>query len=206
MTEEKAKEEIQETKTIVRRSRIPKRKIPSKKGTRPYRLPNNKNGRPEAYCQAIGDYICREITKGRTLTSICKEDKMPTIPTVYSWLSVLNKNYKPDFFKSYSLAKEIQMDVMADQLCEIADDAINDYMEKMRKDGTVEEVFNAEHVQRSRLRVDVRKWLMSKVAPKKYGDKIQLTGKDDKPLIPTEIILDFTVDDGNSTKDFDNKT
>ncbi len=41
---------------------------------------------------------------------------------------------------------------------------------------------NGEHVQRSRLRVDTRKWILSKLAPKRYGDKLQHTGDGGGPI------------------------
>jgi hypothetical protein len=46
----------------------------------------------------------------------------------------------------------------------------------------VETVLDHEHVQRSRLRVDARKWLLSKLLPKQYGDRVEVTGKDGGPL------------------------
>jgi hypothetical protein len=62
---------------------------------------------------------------------------------------------------------------MADELLEISDDASNDWMARRAKSGDIESVPDNEAVQRSRLRVDTRKWLMGKLKPKKYGDKIQ---------------------------------
>ena len=37
-------------------------------------------------------------------------------------------------------------------------------------------------VQRNKLRVDARKWVLSKLAPKKYGDKLELSGDKNAPL------------------------
>ncbi len=60
---------------------------------------------------------------------------------------------------------------MAEEIVEIADDGRNDWMEVMSKDGeSIGWRLNGEAVQRSRLRVDARKWLMSKLLPKKYGE------------------------------------
>jgi Bacteriophage Sf6, terminase small subunit-like len=42
------------------------------------------------------------------------------------------------------------------------------------KDGSTYTALDAEHVQRSRLRVEARKWLLSKALPKVYGDKLDL--------------------------------
>jgi hypothetical protein len=62
----------------------------------------------------------------------------------------------------------MQMELMATEILDIADDGSNDTYET--DDG---EKVNQDHINRSRLRVDTRKWLMSKLAPKKYGEKVQ---------------------------------
>lgn len=73
---------------------------------------------------------------------------------------------------------------MAEDIMDISDDGSNDWMERNYGD-KVEWITNGEALQRSRLRVDTRKWLMSKLAAKKYGDKLDMTtnGKD----LPTPI-------------------
>ena len=74
---------------------------------------------------------------------------------------------------------------MAEDILDIADDGTNDWMEKQDSEGSAAGwSFNGEHVQRSKLRVDARKWLMSKMKPKKYGEKVsqEITGKDGGPI------------------------
>jgi hypothetical protein len=69
-------------------------------------------------------------------------------------------------------AREEQADYFAEEILEIADDATNDWMERRDREGNnIGWQENGEAMQRSRLRVDARKWLMSKMAPKKYGEK-----------------------------------
>lgn len=75
------------------------------------------------------------------------------------------------FRDQYAIAREDMLEYWSDEIIEIADDGSNDYIESTGKDGSTEEVLNSEHITRSRLRVDTRKWLMSKLAPKKYGDR-----------------------------------
>lgn len=79
-----------------------------------------------------------------------------------------------DFREQYMRARETQADVLAEEIVEIADDGRNDWMEINDPDNPGYK-FNGEHSARSRLRVDARKWFASKVAPKKYGDKIEAT-------------------------------
>jgi hypothetical protein len=60
-------------------------------------------------------------------------------------------------------------------MLDIADDGTNDFITKTSSDGTEFEVVNTEHIQRSKLRIDTRKWNLSKMQPKKYGEKLDLT-------------------------------
>lgn len=79
------------------------------------------------------------------------------------------------FVAQYARARERMIDAVAEDILEIADDGSNDYMERFDKDGESLGYFlNGEHVQRSRLRVDSRKWLLSKLRPGQYGDKLDL--------------------------------
>jgi hypothetical protein len=124
--------------------------------------------RPE-YSEDIAARICAELVEGKSLRSICEADDMPSASTVFKWLSIF-----PAFAEQYARAREAQMEAMADEIVDIADDGTNDYKTKTNGDGSTHEAFDSEHVQRSKLRVDTRKWLMSKLAPKKYGEKLDL--------------------------------
>jgi hypothetical protein len=74
----------------------------------------------------------------------------------------------------YGKAREIQAAGFADEIMAIADDGSNDTYEKDLGDGKSVEVTNTDVIQRSRLRVDTRKWVLSKVLPKIYGEKLDL--------------------------------
>jgi hypothetical protein len=140
------------------------------------------SGRPSDFTQEIADKICVQLASGMSLREIADADDMPAQSTIYLWLQ-----RHAEFSEQYARAREAQAEHWAEEILEIADDGSNDWMERRNRDGSSQEVINAEHVTRSRLRVDSRKWLMSKLAPKKYGDKIDLahTGKDGGPLVIT---------------------
>jgi hypothetical protein len=125
--------------------------------------------RPSEYSEGVAARICEELIEGKSLRKICKADDMPAASTVFLWLSRV-----PAFSEQYTRAREAQAEALAEDTLEIADDGTNDYITKQKADGSTEEVLNSEHIQRSKLRVDTRKWLMSKLAPKKYGDKLDL--------------------------------
>jgi hypothetical protein len=81
-----------------------------------------------------------------------------------------------------SRAREIGYFILADEIMEIADDATNDYTTRAKEEGA-EVVVNHDHISRSKLRVDTRKWMLSKMLPKVYGDKVAVGGDADAPPI-----------------------
>jgi hypothetical protein len=125
-------------------------------------------GRPTLYTQELATLICSEIAAGEKVTDICQADSMPSPRSVYQWLAKY-----PEFSQQYAQAQADRTHAMAEDILAIADDGTNDWMERNHGDDE-SWVTNGEALQRSRLRVDTRKWLMSKMAPKKYGDKQQV--------------------------------
>lgn len=136
-------------------------------------------GRPSEYTQEIADKICEQLAIGTSLRTVCLADEMPAIRTVFNWF----RTY-PDFLQQYARAKEESADAMSEEILDIADDGSNDLM-TIQKGNVEYEVENKEVVNRSRLRVDTRKWIMSKMKPKKYGDKLDLTS--DGKALPAPI-------------------
>lgn len=132
-------------------------------------------GRPSSYTEEVAAEICARVAEGNSLRSVCQAEDMPAASTVFLWLSK-----HPAFSEQYRVAREALTETMAEDLLEIADDGRNDWVEA--NGGGVE--YNGDHVQRSKLRVHARMWLMGKLAPKKYGDVQQHkhTGADDGPI------------------------
>ena len=93
---------------------------------------------------------------------------MPHLATVMRWLGA-NKEFR----EQYARARELQAEFIFDQMAEIADDGTNDWMASNAPDCEGYK-FNSEHVSRSKLRIDTRKWMLAKMAPRKYGDKQQI--------------------------------
>ena len=89
-------------------------------------------GRPSEFNQSIANTICTRLIHGESLRSICRDDDMPDVSTVYYWIH----DY-PEFSKQYDKAKMEQIDTFADEIIEIADDSTNDFYEKKLKSGDV---------------------------------------------------------------------
>lgn len=127
-------------------------------------------GRPSDYSTETTAIICARLADGESLRSICRDAEMPDLVTVYRWIGKY-----PEFSQQYARAREDQADTLAEQIIDIADNVENDTNE----DGSV----NQDNIQRARLRVDARKWVASKLKPKKYGDRQEIVGDADKPII-----------------------
>lgn len=140
-------------------------------------------GRPSGFNDDIAAEICGRLADGQSLRTICRDEHMPDASTVFRWLKS-----NDDFRQQYAHARELQAEAFAEDILEIADDGANDWMERTGKDGeSVGWMLNGEHVQRSRLRIDARKWLASKLAPKKYGDKVEVGGPGEGGAIVHEV-------------------
>jgi hypothetical protein len=113
--------------------------------------------------------ICERIANGESLRGICAGEGMPSAPLVMKWLA---NDEDGALREQYARAREAQADHIFDEILEIADDGKNDWMEKNGEE-SVGYALNGEHVQRSKLRIDARKWMAGKMRPKVYGDKIQ---------------------------------
>lgn len=122
-------------------------------------------GRPSGFTQETADRLCEELAMGKSLRTICAAEDMPAVRTVFYWL----RTY-PEFLQQYTRAKEEAADAFVDEMLDISDNASNDWMEVHDKDNPGYRL-NGEAINRSRLRVDTRKWIAAKLKPKKYGER-----------------------------------
>lgn len=121
------------------------------------------------YSQTTGDLICLRMAEGETLRQICRDAAMPARSTVYRWLNKI-----PAFSDQYARARELLVEAWADEIIDIADDGTTDYVTRKGRNGAEYEAVDQEHIQRSRLRVDARRWLLSKLNPGQYGDHMEV--------------------------------
>ncbi len=114
--------------------------------------PKGSIGRPSLFTDELAAEICERIAAGETMTAIAREPHMPTRETVRVW-----RREREAFSAAFARARIDGMEAMADDIVSISDDVDGD-------------------PQRDRLRIDTRKFLMSKIAPHIYGDKIEHSG------------------------------
>jgi hypothetical protein len=133
-------------------------------------------GRPSSYTDERAAEICGRLAAGESLNRMCKDDHMPDIVTVYRWLTA-----NEQFRKNYALAREDQAETHADLIQDIADEPPPNDMNGKTDNGWVTWQKN---------RIDARKWVASKLKPKRYGDKIDVTS--DGKQVGLAIAIDLS--------------
>lgn len=122
-------------------------------------------GRPTIYSSELANKICEIIATHpfgiRKLCSMFSE--FPEYTTIFAW-----KHKFDEFSNLYTKAKQSQVELLVDETLDIADETSNDTI--INASGN--EVCNSEYVNRSRLRIETRKWIACKLAPKIYGDRV----------------------------------
>jgi hypothetical protein len=141
------------------------------------------------YTPEMGDLICERIAEGQSLRQIALHDGMPTGSTMMRWAALGDtgdERYR-EFSEQYVRAMCARADYMGEQIIDIADDASHDVF--IDDDGN--ERVNFDNIQRAKLRIETRKWLMAKMKSKKYGDKItnEHTGANGGPIQTQDVTL-----------------
>jgi hypothetical protein len=135
-------------------------------------LERQNGGRPTSYNDEAAVFICTQIANGSSLKTALQtpglEGLLPSMATWFRWLE--DKNI-PQLRELYETARKARAGLLVEEIIDIADDATNDYMDQKQADGSFIPVVDKEHIQRSRLRVDARKWTASKLL-KEYSDSL----------------------------------
>jgi hypothetical protein len=165
--------------------------------------------RPTIFSEALADEICERLVAGESLRKICKRSSMPAVSTVCRWLAE-----RAPFQEQYARARELQADTLADEVLYIADTPRLGIIANRKfltlegdvgdgasggdgdSDDEAEEAAGGRRVVENRtkkgdmlghrrLQIDARKWLAAKLAPKKYGDHLELGGR-----VGVAVVLD----------------
>jgi hypothetical protein len=124
------------------------------------------SGRPTRYTAEIAERILAELSAGRTLSDVCGDPGMPSDRTVLNWVARDRHGFKA----RYQTAREAGCYAMADQIIDIADGRRNPVMPP-GEDGGMVAVPDPDDIHRSRLRCDMRRWLVARLLPKRFGSK-----------------------------------
>lgn len=165
MTKPKSKPKKSAPKKGVHTKHSPKEKKPAPAIADAYK---EIMGRPDDYTPETAAMVCAYMMEGETLLTISKREGMPSKSAVLRWLPKY-----PEFRDHYARASEVRAGIFIEESIDIVDDGSNDWME-INSPTNVGWRENGEAIQRSKLRVDFRKWMATKLLPKMYGDKTTL--------------------------------
>jgi len=154
-----------------------------------------------AHTSELEELILRELMSGRTLTDICRDPDMPAVGSVQAWLA----EDRNGFAARYRRAREIGCDIVADEMVDIADDRSQDWILRHNNDGSVEVILDAERVSRARLRFEARRWRLSKMLPRAYGERLDLTARHDGGRDDRESWADLLKEVDGKTRFLPNK-
>ncbi len=126
-----------------------------------------------AFDQQKADEICIALEDGLSLRKAA-ESVGESARTILNWT-----RSNPEFSTQYARSREIGYLQLADTILNISDE----YEVEVKHDGEdVRLDLSPTAIARNRLRVDTRKWMLSKMLPKIYGDKLELSGDKENPL------------------------
>jgi len=143
--------------------------------------------RTPAELEALCHSIIERIRSGESLAGICRAEGL-------NFGSTWQRLAKPDLFPAYEEAFLARAHMWFEQLMDVSDDKSGDLVED--KDGN--QKGNMAAVARARLQADSRKWALTKLLPRQYGDTVALTGADGGPMQISwaeKPILDITPDE-----------
>ncbi len=121
------------------------------------------------FTPALFRTITDRISNGQSLREVCRDPEMPGKSTVLRWLREM-----PELRDQYVCARDDLLEYWASDILEIADDGTQDTIPGLNKYGDEVMVPNHANVQRDRLRIDSRKWLLARLKPKVYGDRVEV--------------------------------
>lgn len=123
--------------------------------------------------ERLYDVVCMKIAEGQSVAEICQNADMPSARQFHRDLA---DDGGGALWQSYTRAREMQADYHADEIIDIADNATNDWMRRAKNRGedTAAYELNGEHVRRSEIRINARKWKAAHLKPGTYGDRQQV--------------------------------
>ena len=152
--------------------------------------------------QVASAQICEELKLGRSLDSSCKMDGMPSVGAFLEWV---NKDDPAGIAADYAHAREIGYALLADEIVQLSDkthewvtvqklDPNGDPMYDEKGEPLLKQMLmplNSDVIAHKRVQIDTRKWMLSKMLPKVYGDKItqEHTGSNGGPIALAAVDL-----------------
>ena len=144
-----------------------------------------KTGRPPGsgskYTIALGEDICKELSEGKPLRQICREQGLAW-STIYQWREV-----HPAFDVAITRARDMGMDAILEDTLEIANTPVVAITKTIKSNGDVE-AKEEDALGHRKLQIETRLKLLAKWNPLKYGEKIEQTHRLAQPIVIDQLL------------------
>ena len=134
---------------------------------------------PTSYSEELAATICTRIAEGESLRAICADEAMPNRSTVMQWVADNREGFK----ERYELAQDFRAQAIFDEMLEISDNTEEGEERTIHSDGT-SELRTGDMLGHRKLKIEARKWVLARMAPKRYGDRIaqEISGPNGGPI------------------------
>lgn len=144
------------------------------------------------YSRELAVELCYKLATGRSLTSICAEEGMPALRTVFDWLADREDREHRNFRDLYQWALDQRNHTFREQIVDIADNAALDHVavpDGTNPDGTprYKIVHVPQSIERAALRIRTRQWIMARMDPKQYGARQWVSNDPQAPFLPAVL-------------------
>lgn len=158
-------------------ARAPKKPVQAKPQARQAntaREATRPQGGQTKYTEDLANEILGRMAGGETVNQICRDLEVKGTKIAPSTVRLWVLDNREGFAERYARARDMMLDYWAEDTIDIADDGRNDWAERQNSDGSTYTVVDHEHISRSKVRIDTRKWILSKLKPERYGDKVEI--------------------------------
>lgn len=128
------------------------------------------------------DEICSRVSGGETLNKVCADLKDWGCPAPSTFRLWITKDEPKGIAAQYARAREMQWEHWGDAIIDDSEKCRMGEVTETDASGAVIKVKTGDAIERARLAIDVKKWLLSKLVPKRYGDRVALTGEEGGPV------------------------
>lgn len=125
------------------------------------------NASNTTYSEEVVSTIFARIAQGESVVSICSDPGMPAQSAFYKWM-----DSKPELVERYTCARKSQANTIFDKMLNVAENTEIGITKKIKPEG--EEITEGDMLGHRKLKIDTYKWILSKLEPKKYGEKIDI--------------------------------
>jgi len=133
------------------------------------------------YNAELADLICYRMSQGESLNAICLPEDFPVAESTVRLWAIQDRE---GFSAKYRLAREMQIDHWAEEIKELGDKPLVGLVTTTTETAksTETKIVESDNVERSKLQVHTREWLSARMAPRKWGDRLDISGEIDCKL------------------------